>query len=133
MGTTVDGFKATHQAAVGLLEQIGSASGQQRVDSLSSLKEALLAHVGEENTVIQEAMSKPDADESFKPSAQSFLDELGSIAETALLPFFEKYSSSDAVDSNEFMDDFGGIKCALSDRIASEEEKFYPELEKLGY
>ncbi len=133
MGTTVDGFKATHQAAAGLLEQIGSASGQQRVDSLNSLKSALLAHVGEENSVIQEAMSKPDADESFKPSAQSFLDELGSIAETALLPFFEKYSSTDAVDSNEFMGDFGGIKGALSDRIAFEEEKFYPELEKLGY
>ena len=133
MGATVDGFKATHQAAAGLLEQIGSASGQQRVDSLSSLKEALLAHVGEENSVIQEAMSKPDADGSFKSSAQSFMDELGSIAEKALLPFFEKYSSSDAVDSNEFMGDFGGIKGALSDRIAFEEEKFYPELEKLGY
>jgi len=133
MGATVDGFKTTHQAAVGLLEQIGSASGQQRIDSLNSLKDALLAHVGEENTVIQEAMSKPDADESFKSSAQSFMDELGNIAQTALLPFFEKYSSSDAADSNEFMGDFGGIKGALSDRIASEEEKFYPALEKLGY
>jgi hypothetical protein len=78
-------------------------------------------------------MNKPDTDESFKSSAQSFMDELGSIAETALLPFFDKYSSSDAVDSNEFMDDFGGIKSALSDRIAFEEKKFYPELEKLGY
>ncbi len=133
MGTTVDGFKATHQAAAGLLEQIGSASGQQRVDTLNSLKEALLAHIGEENRIIQEAMGKPETDESFKSSAQSFMDELGSIAETALLPFFEKYSSSDAADSNEFMGDFGGIKGALSDRIAFEEEKFYPELEKLGY
>ena len=133
MGATIDGFKATHQAAVGLLGQIDSASGQQRVDTLNSLKDALLAHVGEENTIIQEAMSKPDADESFKSSAQSFMDELGGIAETALLPFFDKYSSSDTVNSNEFMGDFGGIKGAISDRIAFEEEKFYPELEKLGY
>jgi hypothetical protein len=133
MGATVDGFKTTHQAAVGLLGQIGSESGQQRVDTLNSLKEALLAHIGEENSVIQEAMNKPDTDESFKSSAQGFMDELGSIAETALLPFFDKYSSSDAVDSKEFMGDFGGIKGALSDRIAFEEEKFYPELEKLGY
>ncbi len=133
MGATIDGFKATHQAAVGLLGQIDSVSGQQRVDTLNSLKEALLAHIGEENIVIKEAMDKPDVNESFKSSSQSFLDELGSIAETALLPFFEKYSSSDAVDSDEFMGDFGGIKRALSDRIANEEEKFYPELEKLGY
>ncbi len=133
MGATVDGFKTTHQAAVGLLGQIESESGQQRVDTLNSLKEALLAHIGEENSAIQEAMGKPDADESFKSSAQSFMDELGNIAETALLPFFGKYSTADAVDSKEFMGDFGGIKGALSDRIAFEEEKFYPELEKLGY
>ncbi len=133
MGATVDSFKRTHQAAAGLLEQIGSASGQQRIDALNSLKEALLAHVGEENSVIKEAMSKPDADGSFKSSAQNFLDELGNIAENALLPFFDKYSSSDTVDSKEFMGDFTGIKGALSDRIAFEEEQFYPELEKLGY
>ena len=133
MGATIDGFKATHQAAVGLLGQIDSASGQQRVDTLNSLKEALLAHIEEENRAIQESMGKPEADESFKSSAQSFMDELGNISENALLPFFDKYSSTDAVDSNEFMGDLGGIKGALSDRIAFEEEKFYPELEKLGF
>jgi hypothetical protein len=133
MGATVDGFKTTHQAAVSLLEQVDSASGQQRIDILTSLKEALLAHIGEENSVIQEAMDKPDADGSFKSSAQSFLDELGNIAQAALLPFFDKYSSSGTVDSKEFMGDFNGIKGAVSDRIAFEEEKFYPELEKLGY
>jgi hypothetical protein len=133
MGATVDGFKTTHQTTVGLLGQVDSASGQQRIDILNSLKEALLAHIGEENSVIQEAMDKPDADGSFKSSAQNFLDELGNIAQSALLPFFDKYSSSDAVDSKEFMGDFGGIKGAVSDRIAFEEEKFYPELEKLGY
>ncbi|MHC4267131.1 MAG: hemerythrin domain-containing protein [Planctomycetota bacterium] len=133
MGATVDSFKTTHQAAVGLLGQIDTTSGQQRIDVLNSLKEALLAHVGEENSVIQEAMGKPDADGSFKSSAQNFMDELGNIAENALLPFFNKYSSSDTVDSKEFMGDFSGIKGALSDRIAFEEEKFYPELEKLGY
>jgi hypothetical protein len=133
MGATVDAFKATHQAAAGLLEQIGSVKGQQRVDILNSLKEALLSHIGEENSVIKEAMDKPDVDVSFKSSAQSFLDELGNIAQSALLPFFDKYSSSDAVDSQEFMGDFGGIKGAVSDRIAFEEEKFYPVLEKQGY
>ncbi|MGR3292703.1 MAG: hypothetical protein ACUZ9M_01645 [Candidatus Scalindua sp.] len=133
MGATVDGFKTTHQAAVGLLEQVDSASGQQRIDILTSLKESLLAHIGEENSVIQEAMSKPDVDASFKTSAQIFLDELGNIAQSALLPFFDKYTSPDTVDSKEFMGDFGGIKGAVSDRIAFEEEKFYPELEKLGY
>ncbi len=133
MGATIDGFKATHQATVGLLGQIDSASGQQRVDTLNSLKEALLAHIGEENRVIQESMGKPDADESFKSSAQSFMDELGNISENALLPFFDKYSSPDAVNSNEFMGDFGGIKGALSDRISFEEANFYPELEKQGY
>ncbi len=133
MGATIDSFKTTHQAAVGLLGQIDSASGQQRVDTLNSLKEALLAHIEEENRAIQESIGKPDADESFKFSAQSFMDELGNISENALLPFFDKYSSSDAADSNEFMGDFGGIKGALLDRIAFEEEKFYPELEKLGY
>lgn len=133
MGATVDAFKATHQAASGLLELIGSASKQQRVDALNSLKEALLAHIGEENSVIKEAMDKPDADGSFKSSAQGFLDELGNIAQSALLPFFDKYSSSDTVDSKEFMGDFGGIKGAVSDRIAFEEENFYPVLEKLGY
>jgi len=133
MGTTVDNFKATHQVAAGLLGQIDSQSGQERVNTLNSLKEALLAHVGEENRVITEAIAKPDADESFKSSAQRFMDELGSIAQTALLPFFGKYSSADAVDGDEFANDFGGIKSALADRIAFEEGKFYPELEKLGY
>ena len=133
MGATVDGFKTTHQAAVSLLEQVDSASGQQRIDILTSLKEALLAHIGEENSVIQEAMDKPDADGSFKSSAQNFLDELGNIAQTALLPFFDKYSSSEAVDSDDFANDFGGIKSALADRIAFEEGRFYPELEKLGF
>ena len=133
MGATVDGFKTTHQAAVGLLGQVDSASGQQRIDILNSLKEALLAHIGEENSIIQEAMDNPDADGSFKSSAQNFLDELGNIAQSALLPFFDKYSSSGTVDSKEFMGDFSGIKGAISDRIAFEEEKFYPELEKLGY
>ncbi len=133
MGATVDNFKATHQAAAGLLGQIDSSSGQQRADTLNSLKEALLAHVGEENRVVKEAMGKADADESFKTTAQSFMDELGKIAETALLPFFDKYSSTDAVDSDEFTNDFGGIKNALADRISFEEGKFYPELEKLGY
>ncbi len=133
MGATVDSFKTTHQAAVGLLGQIDTTSGQQRVDVLSSLKEALLAHVGEENSAIQEAMGKSDADETFKSAAQNFMDELGNIAENALLPFFDKYSSADTVDSKEFAGDFSGIKGALSDRIAFEEEKFYPELERLGY
>ncbi len=132
MGATVDSFKATHQAAAGLLGQIDSQSGQERADTLNSLKEALLAHVGEENKVITEAIGKSD-DESFKTAGQSFIDELGKIAETALLPFFDKYSSADAVDSDGFANDFGGIKGALADRIAFEEGKFYPELEKLGY
>lgn len=132
MGATVNSFKATHKAAAGLLGQIDSQSGQKRADTLNSLKEALLAHVGEENKIITEAIGKSN-DSSFKSSAQSFIDELGKIAETALLPFFGKYSSSDAVDSNDFTKDFGGIKGALADRIAFEEGKFYPELEKLGY
>ena len=132
MGATVDGFKATHQAAAGLLGQIDSQSGQERADTLNSLKDALLAHVGEENSVITEAIGKSD-DESFKSAGQSFIDELGKIAETALLPFFGKYSSAEAVDSYEFANDFGGVKGALADRIAFEEGKFYPELEKLGY
>lgn len=132
MGATVDGFKATHQAATGLLGQIDSQSGQERADTLNSLKDALLAHVGEENSVITEAIGKSD-DESFKSAGQSFIDELGKIAETALLPFFGKYSSAEAVDSDEFANDFGGVKGALADRIAFEEGKFYPELEKLGY
>ena len=133
MGATVDGFKATHQAAAGLLGQVDSQSGQERTDTLNSLKEALVAHIGEENKIIKEAMGKSEADESFKTAGQSFLDELGKIAETALLPFFDKYSSADAVDSDDFVNDFGGIKSALADRIAFEEGKFYPELEKLGY
>jgi hypothetical protein len=132
MGATVDGFKATHQAAVGLLGKVDSESGQQRADTLNSLKEALVAHIEEENKVIKEAMGKA-SDDSFKSAAQSFMDELGSIAETALLPFFDKYSSASAVDSGDFANDFGGIKGALADRIAFEEGKFYPELEKLGY
>ncbi len=132
MGATVDGFKATHQAAAGLLGQIDSASGQERADTLNSLKEALVAHIGEENKVIKEAMDK-SGDDSFKSAAQSFMDELGAVAETALLPFFGKYSSASAVDSDDFANDFGGIKGALADRIAFEEGKFYPELEKLGY
>ncbi len=132
MGATVDNFKATHQAAAGLLGQIDSQSGQERADTLNSLKDALLAHVGEENKVITEAIGKSD-DESFKSAGQSFIDELGKIAETALLPFFGKYSSAEAVDSDDFTNDFGGIKGALADRIAFEEGKFYPELEKLGY
>ena len=132
MGATVNSFKATHQAAAGLLGQINSQSGQERANTLNDLKEALLAHVGEENKVITEAIGK-SKDESFKSAAKSFLDELGKIAETALLPFFGKYSSADAVDSEDFANDFGGIKSALVDRIAFEEAKFYPELEKLGY
>lgn len=132
MGATVDGFKATHQAAAGLLGQIDSQSGQERADTLKSLKDALVAHIGEENKVITEAIGKSD-DESFKSAGKSFIDELGKIAETALLPFFDKYSSSDAVDSDDFANEFGGIKSALADRIAFEEGKFYPELEKLGY
>ncbi len=60
MGATVDGFKAVHQAAAGLLGQIDSQSGQERADILNSLKEALLAHVGEENKVITEAIGKSD-------------------------------------------------------------------------
>jgi hypothetical protein len=133
MGATVDSFKRTHHAATDLLEQIGSTSGQQRIDVLNRLKEAILSHLGEENGVIKEAMDKPDADGSFRSLAQNFLDELGNIAQTALLPFFDKYSSSDTVDSKEFMGDFSGLKGAISDRIAFEEERFYPELEKLGY
>ena len=133
MGATVDSFKTTHQAAVSLFERIGPASGQQRVEILNSLKETLLAHIGEENSAIKEVMEKTDTDGSFKSSAQNFLAELGNIAQAALLPFFDKYSSSDTVDSDEFMADFRGIKGAISDRIAFEEEKFYPELEKLGY
>lgn len=133
MGAKVDSFKATHQAAAGLLGQIDSESGQQRVDTLNSLKEALVAHIGEENTVITEAMAKADASDSFKTAGQSFIDELGKIAESALLPFFEKYSNTGAVDSDDFANEFGGIKSALADRIAFEEGKFYPELENLGY
>src|SRR3989339_719114 len=126
MGVTVAKFKATHQAAAGLLGEIESASGQQRVDKLNALKGALLAHVGEENKVITEAMGKANAPTPFKSSAQSFMDDLGNVAQTALLPFFDKYSSADAVDSDDFTNDFGGIKKALVDRIAFEEGKFYP-------
>ncbi len=133
MGSTVETFKTTHQAVTGLLELIGSSKGQQRIDALNSLREAVLAHIGEENGIIQEAMDKPDVDGSFKSSAQNFLDELGNIAQSALLPFFDKYSTAETVDSKEFIGDFSGIKGALSDRISFEEEAFYPELEKLAY
>src|SRR3972149_6708025 len=108
MGVTVATFKATHQAAAGLLGEIESASGQQRVD-------------------------KANATASFKSSGQSFMDDLGNVAQTALLPFFDKYSSVSAANSDDFSKDFGGIKSALVGRIAFEEGKFYPELEKLGY
>ncbi len=133
MGSTVDTFKTAHQTVTSLLGLVGSSKGQQRAEALSSLREAVLSHIEEENRVIHEAMNKPDADGSFKSSAQGFLDELGNIAQSALLPFFDKYSSSDVVDSREFMGDFSGIKGALSDRISFEEETFYPELEKLAY
>ena len=133
MGATVDTFKTSHQAVTGLLELVGSSKGQQRIDALNGLKEAVLAHIKDENRIIQEAIGKPDADGSFKSSAQGFLEELGDIAQSALLPFFDKYSSPDIVDSKEFMGDFSGIKGALSDRISFEEETFYPELEKLSY
>ena len=133
MGATVDTFKTSHQAVTGLLELVGSSKGQQRIDALNGLKEAVLAHIKDENSIIQEAIGKPDADGSFKSSAQGFLEELGDIAQSALLPFFDKYSSPDIVDSKEFMGDFSGIKGALSDRISFEEETFYPELEKLSY
>ena len=133
MGTTVDTFKTAHQAVTSLLELVGSSKGQQRTEALSSLRDAVLAHIEEENRIIHEAMSKPDADGSFKSSAQGFLEELGDIAQSALLPFFEKYTSSAIVNSKEFMGDFSGIKGALSDRISFEEEVFYPELEKLAY
>ncbi len=133
MGVTIDTFKASHQKAASLLGQIDEASGQKRVDMLNSLKESLMAHVGDENRVILDAIDKPEADGSFKMSAQRFMDELGNIAQTALLPFFDKYSSSDAVNSDSFEDDFSGIKGALADRIAFEEGWFYHELEKLGY
>ena len=133
MGATVDTFKTAHQAVAGLLELVGSSKGQQRIDALNGLKEAVLAHIKDENRIIQEAIGKPDADGSFKSSAQGFLEELGDIAQSALLPFFDKYSSPDIVDSKEFMGDFSGIKGALSDRISFEEETFYPELEKLSY
>ena len=133
MGTTVDTFKTAHQAVTSLLELVGSTKGQQRIDALTSLKEAVLAHIEEENRVIHEAIGKPDADGSFKSSAQGFLEELGNISQSALLPFFGKYSSPDIADGKEFMGDFSGIKGALSDRISFEEETFYPELEKLAY
>ena len=133
MGSTVDTFKTAHQTVTSLLGLVGSSKGQQRAEALSSLREAVLSHIEEENRVIHEAMNKPDADGSFKSSAEGFLEELGNIAQSALLPFFDKYSSSDIVDSNEFMGDFGGIKGALSDRISFEEETFYPELEKMAY
>lgn len=133
MGATVDTFKTAHQAVTGLLKLVGSSKGQQRIDTLKSLKGAVLAHIEDENSIIQEAMGKPDADGSFKTSAQNFLDELGNIAQSALVPFFDKYLSSSEVDSQEFMGDFTGLKGAISDRIAFEEETFYPELKKLGY
>ncbi len=133
MGSTVDTFKTAHQTVTSLLGLVGSSKGQQRADALSSLKEAVLGHIEEENRVIHEAMNKSDVDGSFKSSAQGFLEELGDIAQSALLPFFGKYSSSDIVDSKEFMGDFSGIKGALSDRISFEEETFYPELEKMAY
>ena len=133
MGSTVDTFKTAHQTVTSLLGLVGSSKGQQRAEALSSLREAVLSHIEEENRVIHEAMNKPDADGSFKSSAQGFLDELGNIAQSALLPFFDKYSSSVLVDSREFMGDFSGIKGALSDRISFEEETFYPELEKMAY
>ncbi len=133
MGSTVDSFKTAHQAVAGILELIGSSKGQQRIDALNSLKDAVLAHIEDENSIIQEAIGKPDADGAFKSSAQSFLDELGNISQSALIPFFDKYSSSDTVDSKEFTGDFSGIKGALSDRISFEEETFYPELEKMAY
>jgi hypothetical protein len=133
MGATVDTFKTTHQAVTGLLELVGSSQGEQRIGALNSLKESVLGHIEDENRVIQEAIGKPDADGSFKTSAQNFLDELGNIAKAALLPFFDKYSSSDIVGSKEFMGDFSGIKGALADRMSFEEEQFYPVLEKHGY
>ena len=133
MGATVDTFKTAHQAVTGLLELVGSSKGQQRIDALNDLKEAVLAHIKDENSIIQEAIGKPDADGSFKSSAQGFLEELGDIAQSALLPFFDKYSSPGIVDSKEFMGDFSGIKGALADRMSFEEEQFYPELEKHGY
>jgi len=133
MGSAVNNLKATHKAAANLLGQVESSTGQQRVDTLNTLKGALLAHVGEENKIIKEAIGKPNASEAFKSSAQKFMDELGNIAQTALLPFFDKYSSVNAVNNPDFSKDFSNIKKALADRIAFEEGKFYLELEKLGY
>ncbi|OQZ02684.1 MAG: hypothetical protein B6D34_09985 [Candidatus Brocadia sp. UTAMX1] len=70
MGTTVNILKATHKAAANLLGQIESSTGQGKVDTLNTLREALLAHVGEENRIVKESVGKPNATESFKSSAQ---------------------------------------------------------------
>ncbi len=68
-----------------------------------------MEHIDEENKTIQEAMNKPDADEAFKSSAQSFLDELGNISQTTLLPFFDAYAPTAAADSDEFPGNFSVV------------------------
>ncbi|QQR67773.1 MAG: hypothetical protein IPI25_06165 [Candidatus Brocadia sp.] len=70
----------------------------------------MLAHVGEENRIVKEAMGKPNATESFKSSAQNFVNELDALAKKALLPFFNKYSSASLVNSPDFSKDLQGIK-----------------------
>ena len=52
MGATVDTFKTAHQAVTGLLELVGSSKGQQRIDALNDLKEAVLAHIKDENSIL---------------------------------------------------------------------------------
>ena len=132
MGKKVDSFKIDHKAVASICEEIVFFYGQKRVDKINTLKDIILAHIDEENKIIKEAMGHSMASDSFKSASQKFMDKLGNIDQISLIPFFDKYSSTNLTDGDSFSFAFGSIDNLLKTRMA-EEEKFYPELVKLGY
>lgn len=134
-----DSFKEQHKEMLELVKQINhkldpAALAKDAVEVrsiLSALAGKLLVHLAMEDKNLYPVMLG-SSDENAKKMAQSFIDEMGTLA-TTFKSYTTKWASPQLIqaDSAGFCNETKAVFQALGQRIGKEEANLYPLADKV--
>ncbi len=134
-----DSFKEQHKEMLELVKQINSGldpaklaqDASQVRSTLSALAGKLLVHLSIEDKNLYPVMIN-SSDENAKKTAQSFMDEMGTLA-GIFKDYTNKWPSPQAIQANPagFCEETKAVFTAIGQRIGKEEATLYPMADKI--
>ncbi len=119
MSVLVDELKSEHTVIAGVLQSVKDLgiTSKQGQDKLIAAKSGLLSHLKKEDERLYPVLRKAaESDGNLKMTLDTFAKDMEGIS-TAVMQFFEKYTSSKDISASDFARDFAKIFSTLGMRI----------------